>query len=247
VLRLPGQRQTDAGAAFFSNYQPVPLYLAPLPYVPREEIDFARKGAYSLYNWELFFHIPLLIAVQLSKNQRFAEAQRWFHYVFDPTATDSPIKPYTPGPERFWRVQPFYDAALRPVQTLEALIGEAGGIDEQVAAWQANPFSPHVIARMRVVAYMKAVVMRYIDNLIAWGDQLFRQDTIESINEATQLYVLAAEILGRRPEDIPARARPRAQTFRTLDDRQALNSLSNAVVEIENFLPPSMGRRVAPC
>jgi len=60
---------------------------------------------------------------------------------------------------------------------------------------------------MRVVAYMKAVVMRYIDNLIAWGDQLFRRDTIESINEATQIYILAAQILGRRPESIPPRAR----------------------------------------
>ncbi|HVE74606.1 MAG TPA: hypothetical protein VNA30_05890 [Mycobacteriales bacterium] len=239
LLRLPGQQQNDAGAAFFGNYQPVPLYLAPLQYVPREEVDFTRGGAYSLYNWELFFHIPFFIAMQLSKNQRFAEAQRWFHYVFDPTATDSPLRPFMPGTERFWRVQPFYDAALRPVLTLEALIGEAGGIDDQVAAWQANPFKPHVVARMRVVAYMKAVVMRYIDNLIAWGDQLFRQDTIESINEATQLYVLAAQILGKRPEDIPARARPKTQTFRTLDDRQALNSLSNAVVELESFLPPS--------
>ena len=47
--------------------------------------------------------------------------------------------------------------------------------------------------------------MKYLDNLIAWGDQLFRRDTIESINEATQLYVLAAELLGRRPEPIPPR------------------------------------------
>ena len=42
---------------------------------------------------------------------------------------------------------------------------------------------------------MKTVVMKYIDNLIAWGDQLFRRDTIESINEATQLYILAAQIV----------------------------------------------------
>ena len=239
LLRLPGQLESDSGAAFFFNYQPVPLYLPPLQYVPREETDFSREGAYSLYNWELFFHIPFLTAMQLSKNQRFAEAQQWFHYIFDPTATDSPLRPASPGPERFWRVQPFYQAALYPMQTLEALVRDAGGIDDQVAAWQANPFKPHVVARMRVVAYMKAVVMRYIDNLIAWADQLFRRDTIETINEATQLYVLAAQILGKRPEDIPARARPEAQTFRTLDDRQPLNSLSNAVVEIESFLPPS--------
>ena len=46
--------------------------------------------------------------------------------------------------------------------------------------------------------------MKYIDNLIAWGDQLFRRDTIEAINEATLLYVLAYEHSGptaRRPSN----------------------------------------------
>ncbi len=97
------------------------------------------------------------------------------------------------------------------MQTLDALIKDAAKMEEQIAAWQANPFKPHVIARMRVVAYMKAVVMRYIDNLIAWGDQLFRRDTIESINEATQLYVLAAHILGKRPEKIRPAPKPGAR------------------------------------
>ena len=107
-------------------------------------------------------------------------------------------------------MEPLYEQALRPIQTLEALIAESATINAQITEWQANPFKPHVIARMRLVAYMKAIVMRYIDNLIAWGDQLFRQDTIETINEATQLYVLAGQILGKRPEDIPARARREA-------------------------------------
>jgi hypothetical protein len=44
-----------------------------------KDIDLRQGGAYANYNWELFFHIPLTIAVHLSKNQRFAEAQRWFH------------------------------------------------------------------------------------------------------------------------------------------------------------------------
>jgi hypothetical protein len=39
-------------------------------------------------------------------------------------------------------------------------------------------------------------VMKYLDNLIAWADKLFQQDTVESINEAMELYVLAASILG---------------------------------------------------
>jgi hypothetical protein len=48
-------------------------------------------------------------------------------------------------------------------------------------------------------AYQKAIVMKYIDNLIDWGDYLFAQDTMEAINEATMLYVLASDILGKRP------------------------------------------------
>ena len=34
--------------------------------------------------------------------RRFAEAQRWFHYLFDPTDDGD-----GPTPERFWKVQPF--------------------------------------------------------------------------------------------------------------------------------------------
>ena len=56
--------------------------------------------------------------------------------------------------------------------------------------------------------------MKYLDNLIAWGDSLFRQDTIESINEATQLYVLAANLLGRAPAAHPAARDRRAQDLR---------------------------------
>lgn len=207
---------------------------------PLEDVDFTYSGAYSLYNWELFFHTPFMIATQLSKNQRFEEAQKWFHYIFDPTATDSPEQQATPGPERFWRVRPFYEQAMAGTQTLEQLFKNTNALNQQIREWEANPFRPHVIARLRLVTYMKAVVMRYIDNLIAWGDQLFRRDTVESINEATQLYILAAQILGRRPEQIPARAKAKVQTFRSLDDAESLNGLANASVEIEVFLSPSV-------
>ena len=42
-----------------------------------------------------------------------------------------------------------------------------------------------VVARTRTLAYQYYVVMKYLDNLIEWGDSLFLQDTIETINEAT--------------------------------------------------------------
>jgi hypothetical protein len=108
-----------------------------------------------------------------------------------------------------------------------------------VRAWRKNPFKPHLVARLRTTAYQKTVVMKYLDNLIAWGDQLFSRDTIESINEATQLYILAAEILGRRPEQIPQRAVAQVQTYNTLEPH--LDAFSNALVGIESFVPPATG------
>src|SRR5262249_12424640 len=48
--------------------------------------------------------------------------------------------------------------------------------------------------------YMKAVVMKYIKNLIDWGDALFSENTRESITQATNLYMMAHDLLGHKPE-----------------------------------------------
>jgi hypothetical protein len=79
-------------------------------------------------------------------------------------------------------------------------------------------------------------VMKYLDNLIAWGDSLFRQDTVESINEATQRYVLAANLLGERPQRIPPRGAVRPRTFAELR-AQGLDELGNALVALEGQFP----------
>src|SRR5262249_27669713 len=152
---------------------------------PDDTVDFQYGSGYSVYNWELFFHVPMLIAGKLSQDQRFEEAQGWYHYIFDPTNSDGTTK------QRFWQFKPFYDEAGKQIQTLEQLLADSAELAGQVEKWQENPFKPHVIARMRISAYMKNVVMKYLDNLIAWGDALFKRDTSEAINEAINLYVLA--------------------------------------------------------
>lgn len=204
------------------------------PY-PLKNVDFSSAGAYSPYNWELFFHAPLMIATRLSQNQRFEEAQRWFDYIFNPAArVDSSA---ITGPERYWNFLPFYEENM--AQTIDELMLELNEgdaeLEAQVAAWRKTPFNPHLIARMRPVAYQKTVVMKYLDNLIAWGDSLFRQDTIETINEATQLYVLAGNILGSRPQSLPADQVQDSETYNSLADK--LDAFSNAFVQIENQIP----------
>ena len=185
----------------FSSYLPTASTVADAT-AQNDRVDFSLGGAYAIYNWELFFHGPLLIANKLMQNQRFEEAMRWYHYIFDPTNID-PL----PTPQRYWITKPFFeynDDDYRQ-QRIEEILKNIGDTDhqEQLKAWRNDPFKPHLIARYRPVAYQKAVVMKYIDNLIAWGDMLFRRDSIESINEASLLYMLAYEILGDRPIKVP--------------------------------------------
>lgn len=168
-----------------------------------ERFDFDADSPFGSYNWELFFHIPLLIATTLMQHQRFDDARRWFHYIFDPRHTDGE------GPARFWKIKPFYQEQLSgPTETLQELIDllENGStrLEQQVKAWEQDPFRPDAIARLRITAYMQTTVMKYVDALVQHGDLLFLRDTREYVNEAMGLYLLASEILGEQPTLLPA-------------------------------------------
>ena len=216
-----------------TRYQPSGLVLQPYPV---KELEFASSGAYAVYNWELFFHVPITVAINLSKNQRFEEAQRWFHYIFDPTDDSD-----GPTPDRFWKVKPFQSADIKRIE--EILVNLSTGNDPQleqdtidsIGAWEDAPFRPHVVARYRPTAYMYKTVMAYLDNLVDWGDSLFRQDTRESIDEATQLYVLAANILGPRPQAVPRKGNTLPKTYAQL--RNKLDEFGNALVGMETAIP----------
>lgn len=207
--------------------------------LPKEEIDVTDDGPYAVYNWELFFHAPLSIAVQLSKNQRFADAQRWFHFIFDPTSNDKTIAP----PQRFWKFLRFrQETKTQFIQEMLTELAKAEDsalkkrIEKSIQAWRDKPFQPHVIARGRYLAYQMNVVMKYLDNLISWGDSLFRQDTIETLNEATQIYVLAANILGTKPQKVPPRGKTSAKTYAQLK-AAGIDKFGNTLIEMENDFP----------
>ncbi len=238
VTLLKSKPRPKLFADFFEDtYKPNPA-LVQQPY-PVKDLDFTSGGAYSVYNWELFFHIPITIAIHLSKNQRFAEAQRWFHYLFDPTDDSD-----GPTPERFWKVRPFQYTDIKKIEEILVNLALPDNAADKalreetlksIEAWQNDPFRPHVIARFRQQAYMYKTVMAYLDNLIAWGDSLFRQDTGEAIDEAMMVYVLAANILGPRPQPVPKKGTVRAQTYANL--RHDLNQFGTVLRDVEADLP----------
>jgi hypothetical protein len=260
-LRRQGVHKERLGTWTFDGkqeelgYEPTPLVVATDPEgsnaYPLDDIDFSEGGTYSLYNWELFFHAPLLVAVHLSRNQRFEEARAWFHTIFDPTDTAEADEQ---TPQRFWKVKPLYEtywAEDESAQGIDRLLylfsadtsaAMKSAIYEDVTAqirhWLDNPFRPWAIARLRWSAYQRTVVLRYIDNLIEWGDSFFRQYTLESVDQARLLYVLASELLGQRPEEVDIQD-PEPQSFQDLYDSGQLDLFSNALVEITAELDPT--------
>ena len=222
---------------FKKYYDPAPV--VPLKY-PVEDIDFDSDGSYSGYNWELFFHVPFLLATRLTHDQQFEESMKWFHYMFNPTGA-------LPGttPQKYWVTKPFYlrhtaEYVNQRIDTLLYKIAdpntpEMAELEFAIDQWREKPFKPHVVARFRSVAYQKALLMKYIDNLTEWGDYLFRQDTMESIVQATQMYILADKLLGPKPRIIPPVVKPPYETYDQIEAR--LDAFGNALIDLENILP----------
>lgn len=166
--------------------------------------NFEIKDSSSTYNWELFLHIPLAIATKLIDNQQYEQAQKWLHFIFDPTTGKTedvnPIR-------RFWKIKPFYQFngemdirnILRQFASGEFEDADNDGYWDQLKKWEDNPFDPHAIAEHRISTYMLTVLMKYLDNLVAWGDMEFRKGTLESRNSAFRKYIIAHQLLGRKP------------------------------------------------
>ena len=224
---------------FQSNYQPVLSRVwwdhDDVTGQDRQFLDFGYSASFSVYNWELFYHIPLYIAQLLSQNQQFEDAQNWFHYIFNPTRQGT-----DPVPQRFWIPKPLHN--LSSVQILAQQInnlllqvnqGDPTAVAE-VEQWRNNSFNPFLLADLRDgVPYMKSTVMSYLDNLIAWGDNLFSTESREALSEATLLYVIASEILGPQPVAVT----PPEHADESFDQLEpSLDAFANAMVEIENVI-----------
>ena len=124
-------RQQKSLDFFVDRYLPTANVLN----TPIQDIDFEIGGAYAKYNWEIFFHAPLLIASRLSRNQRFEEARRWFHFIFDPTNVSDDEDPL-----RFWKIKPFYRDPDEPIADFLALAASTEDSPEvEMAARAVRP------------------------------------------------------------------------------------------------------------
>lgn len=209
----------------FSRFYPAPGNTAPDCVIPPESMVMDFDGAYGPYFWEIFFHGPFLIADSLCSNQRFSDAKQWLEYIFDPTVNEDDSA--APDPEkRYWRFRPFRTMARESLQSILTN-------PSQIRKYNYDPFDPDAIAKYRHVAYAKAIVMKYIDNILEWGDFLFTQDTSEAIGQATNLYTLASDLLGKRPESLGKLPAPASKTFNDIRKTYP-DDIPQFLIELEN-------------
>ena len=126
-------------------------------------LDFTAGsfGAYSLYNWEVFYHIPMFVASLLVQNQQFQDAMTWLNYIFNPSDTTSNPKdsngnptggPWLSTSGKWRRFTPSRANSPNKIFcNLPAPISLRHGATA-LAAWQADPFDPHAIAGLRISA-----------------------------------------------------------------------------------------------
>jgi Tc toxin complex TcA C-terminal TcB-binding domain/Neuraminidase-like domain/Ubiquitin-activating enzyme E1 FCCH domain/Salmonella virulence plasmid 28.1kDa A protein len=229
---------------FQTQYAPQPCVLQPYP--SESTLDFAvgDSGPYSLYNWEIFYHVPMFVASLLLQNQQFQDALSWLEYIFNPTDSSG-----GPTPQRFWEMAPFNamtssDWISQQIQDLLTTLAAytQQGINDSATAtaiqnWMLDPFDPHAIASLRISAYGKATVMAFLNTLIAWGDWYYSQYTAEMVSQAEQLYILADMILGPQPQMLrlpnTSQNGPGAPTYASL---QNIDPFSNVLVKVENVI-----------
>lgn len=238
----------DLGQSLFEyRYQPQEGKVSK-PY-PIPMVDFSWGSSNAIYNWELFFHVPMMLATKMGQEHRYDEALKWFHQVFDPRidlSSYEKTKRWTrdlPKGARFWRFLPFFanknaDDSISEtlgMPTARDQLPDRTALNSLIEKWKNDPFNPHLIARYRPAAYQKFVVMKYLDNLIAWADELFTMDTMESINEAIQLYILAAEVLGPKSKEVPDLVEKNALTVQDVMDHK-IDQLGNVLVQVEDQL-----------
>lgn len=137
-------------------------------------------GFYGIYLWEIFFHIPTLVAYLFNQEQKFAEARKWYQYIFNPLKKDC----------NAWQFSPFKTKC------------PPGNINHQCDSRElVDSLNPYKEAdKEGKVSFEKYIIISYVDNLIDWGDMLFSQNSWEGINQATMLYIRAWDLLGEKPK-----------------------------------------------
>lgn len=142
---------------------------------------------------------------------------------------------------RYWQFNPFR------TYEQESLVKQLTNPAE-IHAYDVHPFDPHAIARLRIGAYEKTVVMQYVSNLINWGDFEYKLYTWESVTSALMLYTYAYDLLGPRPVDYGPCASEYPVNFNEILQKygNTAEGIPQFLIDMENAISSSLTLPVLP-
>lgn len=147
----------------------------------------AFNGYNGLWLWEIFFHIPFLVATRLATEQRFEEAEYWYKFIFNSAGyrNSAGTLQMENGAPRYWNCYPLQkDTAWADFASLPASV------------------DPDVIAMADPMHYKLAIFLHTLNMLTDRGDAAYRIAERDALTEAQMYYVQAQQLLGPCP-DIP--------------------------------------------
>lgn len=184
-----------------------------------------------LFFWELFFHLPHLVASRLRDEHRFLEAQQWFHYLFDPQAPAETADGPVGAKIAYWRCRPL-------------------AVKESTIEYEAfAPTDPDAIAYSSPRHYQIVIFLDYVHNIIAWGDSLYRQLTRDSLVAAKLQYVRALSLMGQAPDGRTRNdwtPRQLKDLVAEVDARSALADFEKTLLLEADQLPVTTARFIHP-
>lgn len=137
---------------------------------PQTSLGFGSRSPFNLYTWEVFFYIPMMVALRYRIAGNYQEARSWLKTVYDPSRLFSGTLGETCNMDSVWRVKPLRYPE-NPNST--SAIGTA---------------NPDLIAREDPYKYRIYVVRAYIETLLDYGDSNYRLETAESLRAAKSNY-----------------------------------------------------------
>lgn len=126
------------------------------------------------YVWEAYYFVPMLFAIKLQENGYYDKSLEWYRSVFD------------------------YSRKLVPQRKIfYGLVKEESNQNNYNFSqdWFLDPLDPHKIAQTRCEAYTAFTVSSIVKCFLAYADEEFTKDTVETINKAKELYNEALSLL----------------------------------------------------
>jgi hypothetical protein len=140
-------------------------------------IDF--NSAHGMFYWDLFFHLPFMIAHRLCEERRYLESQNWYHYIFNPQLRENRTGALAES-DRYWLCRPLLEK------------GDIGYVAKDLV-------DPDALAFAERIHYRKTIFIAYVRCIIAHADSLYRHLTRDSLAAAKQQYLRALSLMGTAP------------------------------------------------